>query len=105
MTTARFPIGLLWVVLLIALTTGGAVVWGLSHFEDDLGARSATELERAGLDLAVRVDGRDVSLSGSVASDGEAALAGHLVSAVRGVRRVTVDVTVDPAAAAGGSSG
>ncbi len=106
MTTVRFPAALLWVLLVLALTMSGAVVWGVSHFEDDLGARSAARLEEAALDLAVRVDGRDVSLSGTVASDREAALAGDLVLAVRGVRRVTADdVTVGEASATGGGGG
>lgn len=71
-----------WVVLAVV-----ALVWGLGNQEDDLGAKAEAALEEAGLVASVDFDGRDATLSGTLAvSDQAEAIA--VVREITGVRDV-----------------
>ncbi len=65
------------------------------QIEWDVATRIADVLERTGFaDLVPVVDGRDVELRGQVPSASEAQRAERIVSMVRGVRAVRVDLIV-----------
>ena len=89
---------------LITLIIGLAVLWALFEFgaksrapyiQADIQNRTEAAISDAALNgISVSTDGRDVTLSGSVSSDADLALAGDTGTSVRGVRVVENDVSV-----------
>lgn len=91
-----------WGVPAFVVVVGGtftAMATTADRIEADLTARVGSELAANGITWPrVAFAGRDLRLSGAVASAAEADLAAGLVSAVRGVRSASLDVTVAPVA-------
>jgi OOP family OmpA-OmpF porin len=74
---------------LLVVCSAMAVVWGMSHMEDDILSRGQQALADAGLhDVTLVVEGRDAVLTGSVEPPQTAADAANVLRRVRGVRRV-----------------
>ena len=73
------------------------------QIEWDVATRVSAVLERTGFsELVPVVDGRDVEIRGQVPSASEAQRAERIVSMVRGVRTVRVDLTVADDGSLGG---
>lgn len=79
------------------LLVGAAVAIGVTGEQNDLGTSAETALAEAGLDVAVEVAGRDVTLQGNVSDRVQAET---LVSAIDGVRVVNWKDTESAATAA-----
>lgn len=80
-----------------------ALIWVVSNFvldgriEEDLSARARTALEGASVhEPSVSVLGRDIALSGTIFSAGQATAAGNAAGAEWGVRRVAADELAPP---------
>ena len=88
----------------IAIIAGVLLLWALFQFgartqapeiQQDIQTRTSAAIADAGLtDVAVATDGRDVTLSGSVADEASVEAAGDVAAGVRGVRTVANDITV-----------
>jgi hypothetical protein len=78
------------------LLVGGAVAVGVSAAQNDLGPKAEQALASAGIDAAVKVSGRDVTVTGSAADKERAE---EVVGAIEGVRVVNfVDASESVAA-------
>lgn len=80
---------------------GAAVAYKARPIERQIAVTAVAELKRRGLDtrfdaLAIRIDGRDLTLVGSALSPEDRAGAVAAAAAVPGVRRVTDHITVAP---------
>jgi len=89
----RVLLGLLFLVVLLAL----CLYWGAPRIQQDIRDRSVATATDAGYDASmVSVSGRDVRLTGTVASEAEKTRLLELIADLRGVYRVDDRLTVDP---------
>ena len=87
--------GLLLLAVLVAL----CLYCGAPRIQQDINDRSVAAVTDAGYDAAmVSVSGRDVTLTGTVASAEERDRLMEMVAGLRGVRKVDDQLTVDPRA-------
>jgi OOP family OmpA-OmpF porin len=90
---------------IVTLAVGLVALWGLLQFgalpkapgiQDDIQTRTAAAIADAGLENArVSVDGRDVILGGTVATDEQEQQAIEIATAVRGVRVANSMLTIE----------
>ena len=93
-----WSLGLIGLIGLTALTVGCVALHG-PGIEADIDARASAAVARFPMS-SVHVDGRDVTLVGAAATDGERAAALAAAASVRGVRIVRDGLTVTSAAGA-----
>lgn len=92
------PRSIWWLVVGGAIVTVVAAWWGVGNAEERIAASAERHLAALGSDVAVSVAGRDVTLTGEIASEDELAALVRSVDELPGVRRVRTDVAVAPAA-------
>ena len=92
---ARLRVRTIWLTLALLTVLAIGAIYGHRLVEDDLDGRIGRALQQEGFDdVEVELEGRAVTLTGSVPSAADADLAADAVRAVKGIKGLTVELTI-----------